>query len=155
LWIWGVDDSLFWGAMILKVDAMHLLVKTLCTCSCGMVLMMHVGMTRLLIWWVVIARAIIGRERMCVASRFPTIKIPSVLLVAVMWLQHTRCPRFRRGTIGYGTATSPKGEIGYEYGVFMWMQVSMPKVPKCICYEMHAQKWHNFNSKSREQDQKE
>jgi hypothetical protein len=33
--------------MILKVDAMHMLVKTLCTCSCGMVLMMHVRTTRL------------------------------------------------------------------------------------------------------------
>jgi hypothetical protein len=85
-----------------------------------------------------------------VASRFPTIMIPSALLVAVMWLQDTRCPRSRHDTIGYGTTTSPKSEIGYEYGVLMRMQVSMPKVPKCICYAMHAQKWHNFNSKSRE-----
>jgi hypothetical protein len=83
-----------------------------------------------------------GRERIYVASRFPTIKIPSALLMAVMWLQHTRCPRFRRGTIGYGTTTSPKREIGYKYGVFLRMHVSMPKVPKCICYAMHAQKWH-------------
>jgi hypothetical protein len=37
-----------------------------------------------------------------VASRFLTTKIPSALLVAVVWLQHTRCPRFRRGTFGYG-----------------------------------------------------
>jgi hypothetical protein len=48
-----------------------------------------------------------------VASRFPTIKIPSALLVAVMWLQHTRCLRFRRGTFGYGITASPieRGEV--------------------------------------------
>jgi hypothetical protein len=71
---------------------------------------------------------------------FPIIKIPSVFLVAVMWLQRTRCPRFRRDTIGYGTTTSPKREIGYEYGVFMRMHVSIPKLPKCICYATHTQK---------------
>jgi hypothetical protein len=52
LWVWGVDNSFFWGAIILKVDATHMLVKTLCTCSYDMVLMMHVRMTWLPIWWV-------------------------------------------------------------------------------------------------------
>jgi hypothetical protein len=33
--------------MILKVDVMHMLVKTLCTCSCGVVLMMHIRTTLL------------------------------------------------------------------------------------------------------------
>jgi hypothetical protein len=37
----------FEGAILFKVDAMHMLVKTLCTCSCGTVLMMLVRMTRL------------------------------------------------------------------------------------------------------------
>jgi uncharacterized membrane protein YesL len=37
----------FESAILFKVDAMHMLVKTLCTCSCGMVLMMHVRMIRL------------------------------------------------------------------------------------------------------------
>jgi hypothetical protein len=41
------------------------------------------------------------------ANRSLTTKIHSALLVAVGWLQHTRCPRFRRGTFGYGTTTSP------------------------------------------------
>jgi hypothetical protein len=42
---------------------------------------------------------------------------------------------FHRSTIGYGTTTSPKREIGYEYGVFIRMHVRMPKFfPKCICY---------------------
>jgi hypothetical protein len=41
------------------------------------------------------------------ASRLLTTKIPSALLVAVRWLQHTRYPRFRRGTFGYGVTTSP------------------------------------------------
>jgi hypothetical protein len=60
-----------------------------------------------------IARVITGKERICVASLFPTTKIPSALLVAVMWLQHTRCPRFYRGTFGYGITTSPieRGEV--------------------------------------------
>jgi hypothetical protein len=83
-----------------------------------------------------------------VASHFLTSKIPSVLLVAVVWLQHTRWPRFRRGTFGYGITTSPSREAEYEYGVFMRMHVSIPKLPKCICYVMHAQKQHfNLNHK--------
>jgi hypothetical protein len=49
--------------MILKVDAMHMLVKTLCTCSCRMVLMMQVSPTRLPINKIVLARAITGREK--------------------------------------------------------------------------------------------
>jgi hypothetical protein len=43
----GFDNSLFWKRNTFQVDAMHMLVNTLCTCSCGMVLMMHVRMTRL------------------------------------------------------------------------------------------------------------
>jgi hypothetical protein len=43
----GADDSLHCDAMILKVGVMHMLVKTQCTYSWGMVLMMHVSMTRL------------------------------------------------------------------------------------------------------------
>jgi hypothetical protein len=42
-----------------------------------------------------------------VASRFLITKIPSALLVVVGWLQHTRYPRFRRGTFGYRVATPP------------------------------------------------
>jgi hypothetical protein len=44
-------------------------------------------------------------------------------------------------------------EIGYEYEVSMRKRVSTPKLPKCICYAMHTQKCHYFNSKSCEQDQ--
>jgi hypothetical protein len=36
----------------------------------------------------VIAKAIIGRERICVASRILTTKIPSAPLEAITWLQH-------------------------------------------------------------------
>jgi hypothetical protein len=39
-----------------------MLVKTLCTCSCGMVLMMHVRMTQLPNDELVTMRAIKGRE---------------------------------------------------------------------------------------------
>jgi hypothetical protein len=62
----------------------------------------------------VTARATRARERIWVASRFLTTKIPSVLLVAFGWLQHNRYPRFRRGTFGYGITTSPSREA--EYG---------------------------------------
>jgi hypothetical protein len=93
---------------------MHKLVKTLCTCSCGMVLMMHVRMTRLPIWRVSDCKGNQGQERIWVASRFLITKIPSALLVAVVWLQHTRYPRFRRGTFGYGITLSPieRGRAG-------------------------------------------
>jgi hypothetical protein len=61
-----------------------------------------------------IAKAILGREGIWMASRFLTTKIPSALLVAVVWLQHTRCPRFRRGTFGYRITLSPikRGRVG-------------------------------------------
>jgi hypothetical protein len=143
LWIWGVDILLFQGAIIFKVDAMRMLVKTLCTCSCSTVLMMHVRMTRLP-WWVSDCKGNHRQRQICVASRIPTIKIPSALLVAVVWLQHTRCPRFHRGTFGYGITTSSTREIEYEYRVFMRWHVSIPKLPNCICYAVHAQKQHLF-----------
>jgi hypothetical protein len=92
----------------------------------------------------VIARAIKGREGIWVASRFLTTKISSALLVALVRLQHTRCPRFCRGTFGYVVTTSPTREAEYEYGVFMQMYVSMPKLPECICYAVHAPKQHLF-----------
>jgi hypothetical protein len=108
LWNWGVDDSLFWSAMILKkADAMHMLVTTWCTCPCGMVLMMQVSTTRFPIWWVSGCEGNHMQRRICVASRILTTKIPSALLVAITWLQHTWCPRFCRGTFGYGITTSP------------------------------------------------
>jgi hypothetical protein len=128
-WTWArfwnvnsVDDSLLWGAMILKVDVMHMLVKTLCTCSCSMVLMMHVSMTRLPTWWVSDCEGSHRqREKVCVASCILITKIPSAPLVAITWLQHTWCPRFRRGTFGYGMTTSPTREVEYEYRAFMRM----------------------------------
>jgi hypothetical protein len=61
-----------------------------------------------------IGRAINSRERICVTSCYLTTKIPSALLVAVVWLQHTRYPRFRRGTFDYGVTTSSnkRGRVG-------------------------------------------
>jgi hypothetical protein len=54
-----------------------------------------------------IGNAINSREGICVTSCYLTTKIPSALLVAVVRLQHTRYPRFRRGTFDYGVTTSP------------------------------------------------
>jgi hypothetical protein len=95
-----------------------------------------------------IARAIKSRERICVTSCYLTTKIPSTLLVAVVWLQHTRYPRFRRDTFDYGVTTSPnkRGIVGVRS--FMRMHVSILMLPKCICYAAHAQKPHfNLNHK--------
>jgi hypothetical protein len=95
-----------------------------------------------------IGRAINSRGRICVTSCYLTIKIPSALLVAVGWLQHTRYPRFRRGTLDYGVTTSPneRGRVGVRS--FMRMHISIPRLPKCICYAAHAQKQHfNLNRK--------
>jgi hypothetical protein len=78
---------------------------------------------------------ITGWEGVCVASRILTTKIPSMLLVAVMWLQRTWYPRFRHDTFGYGTTVSPNiREISMSREVSMRMHVSSPKVPKCTCY---------------------
>jgi hypothetical protein len=95
-----------------------------------------------------IGRAINSRERICVTSCYLTTKIPSALLVAVGWLQHTRYPRFRRGTFDYGATTSPnkRGRVGVRS--FTRMHVSIPMLPICICYAAHAQKQHfNLNHK--------
>jgi hypothetical protein len=63
-----------------------------------------------------IGNAINNREGICVTSCYLTTKIPSALLVAVGWLQHTRYPKFRRGTFDYGVTTSPnKGGRGTEF----------------------------------------
>jgi hypothetical protein len=118
-----------------------------CICLCGMVLMMHVRMT----WLPICVRDCKGnqsRERICVTSCYLTTKIPSALLVAVGWLQHTRYPRFCRGTFDYGVTTSSnkRGRVGVQS--FMRMHVSIPMLPKCICYAAHAQKQHfNLNHK--------
>jgi hypothetical protein len=116
-------------------------------CLCGMMLMMHVGMTRLPTC-VSDCKGNQSRERICVTSCYLTTKIPCALLVVVVWLQHTRYPRFRRGTFDYGVTTSPnkKGRIGVRS--FMRMHVGIPMLPKCICYAAHAQKPHfNLNHK--------
>jgi hypothetical protein len=95
-----------------------------------------------------IGDAINSREGICVTRCYLMTKIPSALLVAVVWLQHTRYPRFRRGTFDYGVATSPnkRGRVGIRS--FMRMHVSIPMLPKCTCYAAHAQKPHfNLNHK--------
>jgi hypothetical protein len=95
----------------------------------------------------VIARAI-KVEGICAMSCYLTTKIPSALLMAVGWLQHTRYPRFCRGTFDYGVTTSPnkRGRVGVRN--FMRMHVSIPMLPKCICYAVHAQEEHfNLNHK--------
>jgi hypothetical protein len=53
-----------------------------------MALMMHVRMTRLPIC-VSDCKGNHGSERICVTRCYLTTKIPSALLVAVVWLQHT------------------------------------------------------------------
>jgi hypothetical protein len=81
-----------------------------CVCFCSMVLMMHVRTTRLPIC-VSDCKGNQSREGICVTSCYLTTNIPSALLVAVGWLQHTRYPRFRRGTFDYGVTTSSNREV--------------------------------------------
>jgi hypothetical protein len=73
----------FWQLLILKVQYFSKLMQ--CVCLCGMVLMMHVRMTRLPIC-VSDCNGNQSRERICVTSCYLTTKIPSALLVAVRWL---------------------------------------------------------------------
>jgi hypothetical protein len=117
-----------------------------CICWCGMVLMMHVRRTRLPIC-VRDCKGNQSRERICVTSCYLTTKIPSALLVAVRWLQRTRYPRFRRGTFDYEVTTSPNKRGRVRVRSFMRMHVSIPMLPKCLCYAVHAQKPH-FKFKS-------
>jgi hypothetical protein len=130
----------------LKVQYFSKLMQ--CICLCSMVLMMHVRMNRLPIWRVSDSEDNQGQRGIWVTSRFLTTKIPSALLVAVGWLQHTRYPRFRRDTFDYGVTTSPnkRGRVGVRS--FVRMHVSLLMLPKCICYAAHAQKPHfNLNHK--------
>jgi hypothetical protein len=90
-----------------------------------------------------------------VTSCYLTTKIPSALLVAVVWLQHTRHPRFRRGTFDYEVTTSPnqRGRVGVRR--FMRMHISIPMLPKCTCYAVHAQSHILIQITRFEQDRKE
>jgi hypothetical protein len=116
------------------------------TCLCGMVLMMHVRMTRLPIWWVRDSEDNQMQRRIWVESRFLTTKIPRALLVAVVWLQHTRCPRLRRGTFSYGMTTSPNtkdrvGDIENTPSVCMLVHPRFPTHMLCKCM---LKKRHNY-----------
>jgi hypothetical protein len=135
----------FWQLVVLKVPYFSKLMQ--CIRLCSMVLMMHVRMTRLPIC-VSDCKGNQSRERICVTSFYLTTKIPSALLVAVVWLQHTRYPRFRRGTFDYGVTTSPNKRGRVRVRSFTRMHVSIPMLPKCTCYAAHAQKPHfNLNYK--------
>jgi hypothetical protein len=134
---WGFDNSLFWKRNTFQNwrDAYA------CAAWCLWCMLEWLGYPYA---WM-IGNAINSRGRICVTRCYLTTKIPSALLVAVVWLQHTRYPRFRRGTFDYGVTTSPnkRGRVGVRN--FMRMHVSLPMLPKCICYAAHAQKPH-FNS---------
>jgi hypothetical protein len=102
-----------------------------------------------------IGNAINSREGICVTSCYLTTKIPSTLLVAVVWLQHTRYPRFRRGTFDYEVTTSPNKRGRVRIRSFMRMHVSIPMLPKCTCYATHAQSHILIQITRFEQDRKE
>jgi hypothetical protein len=90
-------------------------------------------------WWLELQS--ISREgESCVTSCYLTTQIPSALLVAVVWLQHTRYLRFRRGTFDYEVTTSPNQRGRVRVRSFMRMHVSILMLPKCTCYAAHAQK---------------
>jgi hypothetical protein len=88
----------------------------------------------------VVERTITGWEGVGVASRILTTMIPSAHLVAVMWLQRTWCPRFRRGTFGYGTTTSPNIREILWVGKFPCeCTLVHPRFPNAHAMQMHAQ----------------
>jgi hypothetical protein len=106
----------------------------------------------------VIARAINELKRsVCVVSRILTTKIPSAPLGAITWLQHTWCPRFRRGTIGYGiTPHQNIREIEYEHWNFSWVCTLVhPMLPHACAMRCVLKSDICFNLEGCEQDQKD
>jgi hypothetical protein len=137
---WGFDNSLFWKCNTFQ---------SWCDAYAGAVWHSWCKLEWLgYPYALMIGRAVNSRGRICVMSCYLTTKIPSALLVAVVWLQHTRYPRFRRGTLDYGVTTSPneRGRVGVRS--FLRMHANIPMLPKCTCYAAHAQKPHfNLNRK--------
>jgi hypothetical protein len=129
---WGFDNSLFWKCNTFQGwrDAYA------CAVWCSWCTLEWLGYPYALM----IGRAINSRGRICVTSCYLTTKVPSALLVAVGWLQHTRYPRFRRGTLDYAVTTSQNKRGKVRVRSFMRMHVSIPMLPKCTCYATRAQK---------------
>jgi hypothetical protein len=91
-----------------KTDVMHMFMETRCICSCSRCLWCMLAGLGHPQNELVIERTITGWEGVCVwRVAILTTKIPSALLVAIMWLQRTWRPRFRHGTFSYGITTSP------------------------------------------------
>jgi hypothetical protein len=93
--------------------------------------------------------------RICVTGCYLTTKIPSALLVAVVWLQHTRYPRFHRGTFGYGITLSPI-ERGRAGGTEFACECTLvyPCFPNAYAMQCMLKINIYFNSQSREQGQR-
>jgi hypothetical protein len=111
-------------------------METRCICSCSRCLWCMLAWLGFPQNELVIERTITGWEGVCVwRVAILTTKIPSALLVAIMWLQCAWRPRFRHDTFSYGITTSPTQRIEWErLKHSMRMHVSSPKVPKCTCY---------------------
>jgi hypothetical protein len=128
-----------------KNDVMHMFMETRCLCSCSRFLWCMSA-------WLGYPQNEIAIERtitswgVCVASRILTTKIPSALLVAIMWLQRTWRPRFRHGTFSYGITTSPNtkdrvGDIGNTPCVCTLVHPRFPMHMLCKCM---LKKRHNY-----------
>jgi hypothetical protein len=127
--------SCHYGAVLFKIDVMHMFMRH-DACAhvvwCLWCTLARLGYPQNEL---VVERTITDWEEVCVASRILTTMIPSADLEAVIWLQRTWCPRFCRGTFGYGTTASPNiREISMSREASMRMPVSSLKVPKCTCY---------------------
>jgi hypothetical protein len=91
-----------------KSDVMHMFMETWCICSRSRCLWCMLAWLGYPPNELAIERTITGWEGVCVwRVAILTTKIPSALLVAIMWLQRTWRPRFRHGTFSYGITTSP------------------------------------------------
>jgi hypothetical protein len=90
----------------------------------------------------VIGRTITGWEGVHVwRVAILTTKIPSALLVAIMWLQRTWGPRFRHGTFSYGITTSPNTRDRVEdiENTPCVCTLVHPRFPSAHAMQMHAQ----------------
>jgi hypothetical protein len=90
---------------------------------------------------IAIGRTITSWVGVCVASRILTTKIPSALLVAIMWLQRTWRPRFRHDTFSYGITTSPNTRDRVEdiENTPCVCTLVHPRFPNAQAMQMHAQ----------------
>jgi hypothetical protein len=126
--------------MLFKIDVMHMFMETRCICSCSRCLWCILARLGYPPNELVIERTITGWEGGCAwRVAILTTKIPSALLVAIIWLQRTWRPRFRHGTFSYGITTTPTQERQVWVGKFPCKcTLVSPRFPNAHAKQLHA-----------------